>query len=272
MHQSQGSPRTQEVLDACLPLIRALAVGRYAITIGGSHGKGFADHLSDIDFKLFCDDTVGGAAFRETEAWHAFTQEVARWRAEGVEIDSCWVRTIAAIDAQIDTWLAGQIAPPPIVWTLWGYQLLTDIASQVIIEDPDGVAAGWHARLTPYPPALGQAIIAKHLSSLRYWRDDYHYRSKVARGDLVFLAGIASRLVHDMLQVLFALNQAYYVGDGNNLPRAEAFTIKPRGFADRVAGILYPTPGPGMLEAQHAAICALIDEVAELAAHAAPDS
>lgn len=178
------------------------------------------------------------------------------------------MRTIGEIDAQLDAWLSGQVVPQPMVWTLWGYHLLTDLANQAVIHDPDGIVAGWQARLTPYPRALQQAIIHKHMGSLDYWRSDYHYRSKVERDDAVFLAGMAARLVHDMMQVLFAVNRTYYVGDGDNLRYAAGFAIQPTNFAERVGAILYPPQTDDMFTAQYQAIIALIDDIAPLAAQA----
>ena len=59
-----------------------------------------------------------------------------------------------------------------------------------------------------------------------------------------FLASVSSRLVHDMMQVLFAINKTYYVGDGNNLHYVKQFAIQPGDFAARVRAVLY-TPQAG---------------------------
>ena len=271
MGQNRNVARIQSVIDECVPLLKQLATGRCAVTIGGSHGKGTFDTRSDVDFRVFCDEFAGGGKYRAMDAWQSFCRAVERWRSQGIDIDYCWVRRISDIDAQLDAWLSGRIAPVEMVWTLWGYHLLTDIANQMIIDDPAGVVAAWQARLTPYPQALQRAIIRKHMGSLNYWRSDYHYRNKVERGDVVFLAGIAARLVHDIMQVLFALNQTYYVGDGNNLHYVEQFPIQPRDFAARVTAILYPPHSANVLSEQYEAILKLIDDVAPLAAQADSD-
>lgn len=270
-NQNHTLSRVHTVVDECLPLLKTLAKGRYAVTLGGSRGKGTFDNRSDIDFRLFCDDVVGGPKYREMEVWKSFRQIVDRCRAQGINIDSCWVRKIGEIDAQLEAWLSGQIQPVEMVWTLWGYHLLTDIANQVVLDDPTGLIATWQARLKPYPQALQRAIIKKHMHSLTYWRPDYHYRNKVERGDKVFLAGLSARLVHDMMQVLFAINKTYYVGDGNNLHYVETFPIQPRAFAERVGDILYPPRTKDVLTAQYEAIVALIDDVALLAAQVGTD-
>ena len=107
---------------------------------------------------------------------------------------------------------------------------------------------------------------------MRYWRQDYHYRNKVERRDLVFLAGLTSRLVHDLIAILFALNETYYVGDGNNLGFIARFRHVPEGFAEAVGRILYPAPGADVFERQYADLARLIDAVVDLAERAAgPD-
>jgi hypothetical protein len=261
-------PQIQAVIDECLPKLRALGSGRCAVTIGGSHGKGTFDERSDLDFRVFCDEIVGAPRYRETEVWRAFARIVDHQRAQGINIDNCWVRTTGEIESELAAWLNGRALPVEMVWTLWGYHLLTDIANQMVIDDPSGIVAGWQARLTPYPRALQRAVMEKHMGSLNYWRSDFHYRNKVERRDQVFLAGISSRLVHDMTQVLFAINNTYYVGDGNNLHYVEQFAVQPKDFASRVRTILYPPQSGDALTAQYEMTMELIDELAPLAAEA----
>ena len=262
MRQNQIHPSVQAAIDECVQPLKALAKGRCALSIGGSHGKGIFDNRSDVDFRMFCDEIVGAPGFRETEEWKVFAQIVDRWRTQGVDIDNCWVRTVDQIETQLDDWLSGRVMPEERVWTLWGYHLLTDLANQMVIDDPSGLIAGWQARLTPYPLALQQVIIEKHMGSLNYWRSDYHYRNKLERGDVVFLAGISARLVHDIMQVLFAINETYYVGDGNNLHYVEQFAIQPIDFAERIRAILYPPQAENVLTVQYEEIMRLIDELA----------
>lgn len=254
----------QAVCAECVPLIRAMARGRYAISLGGSRGKKVADGRSDIDFRLFCDDTVGTPYTDSSPTWAPFVAAVERWRAQGVNIDYVWVRTVADIDAQIDAWLTGDMPRVDYVWTVWGYHVLTDVANQVIIEDADGLIARWHARLFPYPASLQAKLVAKHAESLRYWRDDYHYRHKVQRGDAVFLASITARLINDIIQLLCALNRVYYVGDGNNLVFAQKFVITPPLLTERVTQALYPAPGSDCYAQQYHGVCTLIDDVLAL--------
>ncbi len=257
-------PRIAKTIEEFLPIIRRLGIGRTAISIGGSHGKKTYDDASDVDFRLFCDEVAGGRGFTASDAWKELSGAVKKWEALGVRVDYCWVRTVAEIDRALDDWIEGKVDPIPKVWTLWGYYLPTDIKNQMVIEDPSDLIGAWQRRLTPYPAALKGALLKKHADSLRYWRGDYHYANKVARRDPVFLAGISSRLVHDILQILFALNETYYVGDGNNLKYVERFALQPKDSAGRVEKLLYPGQGEDRFEAQYEALGRLMDETIAL--------
>lgn len=251
----------QPVLDDLLPIIRSFAVGRHAVAISGSYGKGTPDSRADIDLRLYADELT--APFAEMGA--AIRPVKAAWGQKGVKIDDFWPRKIGDVEAALDNWLAGkpQVIHP--VWTVWGYQLLPDLYFQQALEDPYTIVAGWKTRLQVYPPPLQKALVDKHLGSLRYWRHDYHYANKAQRQDVVFLAGLSVKLVHDLIQILFALNETYYVGDGYNLAYLARLPHQPLDLANRLQAILYPPPSAAMFAEQRNELLALIDEVDQLA-------
>lgn len=244
-------------------LFRTWPGGRRAITIGGSTGKGLADTRSDLDFRIFHEEDLPWPD-RDPGLWKPLWPLIESWKSRGVTVDGVWPRRIADLDTQLQRWLDGHLDVAPKEWSVWGYHLPTDIFNQHIIEDESGIIARWRGWLTPYPPKLKAAILAKHGGSLRYWRNDYHYENKVARRDPVFLAGLSARLVHDVMQVLFALNETYFPGDGANLLYAEKFTVRPADLAPRVTAILYPAPGDDVFARQHNALLALIDDTLAL--------
>jgi hypothetical protein len=259
------SPVVFAVIDEFIPICQKLAEGRgkYAISVSGSLGKGTWDGQSDIDFRLFHEKDLPWLD-THPELWQDYNAAIQRWGAQGVRIDGVWCRKIDQIDAMLNRWLEGKVEPPDYLWTIWGYHLLTDLHNQFVIEDKYNVIADWKAKLRAYPPRLKQAILEKHLGSLRYWRQDYHYAHKVERQDIVFLAGLSAQLVHDIMQVLFALNEIYYAGDGNNLGFAARFAIKPVDFDRRIRAALYPLPGPDQFRMQRDVLFGLIDEVEAL--------
>lgn len=264
MPASTFPPAIQTIMDEFIPICRKIAGDQpYAISVGGSLGKGTWDHHSDVDFRLFTDQRVAWPN-ENPDLWADCYAGMARWKERGVNIDGIWSRSVAEIDADLARWFNGDYQPVDMVWTIWGYHILTDINNQFVIEDPYGIIAAWKSRLSVYPPALKRTILEKKLASLRYWRTDYHYAHKVERGDVVFLAGLTAKLVHEMIEILFALNETYYVGDGSNLTFVEKFKVAPENFSQRVRAVLYPQ-GQNALYAQCSGLAELVDEVITLA-------
>jgi hypothetical protein len=259
------SPQVQAVIAEFTPIIRSMAGDqRYAISVSGSLGKGTWDNRSDIDFRLYTDQAIPWA-HQDPALWADYNAATQRWKEQGVIVDDIWPRPIGEIDRLLDEWSEGKIQPWPVVWTIWGYHVLPDMYSQAIIEDPYGIITAWKQRLSVYPPKLKEAILKKYLGSLVYWRSDYHYSNKVRREDVVFLAGMSAKLVHEIFQVLFALNETYFMGDGSNLSFAKKFAIQPPDLEARVKKILYPGgPDTGSYTAQYEALASLIDDVVAL--------
>ncbi len=257
-------PQVRAAIADFIPICRQYASNqRYAISVGGSLGKGTWDAQSDVDFRLYTDIDIPTLEVNPV-LWKEYLAAIERWKARGVIIDGIWPRSIGEIDAGIDDWCSGNIRPEQMDWTIWGYYLLPDMYYQAIIEDPYHIISAWKERLRVYPPRLKQAGLDTYLATLHYWRNDHHYASKVERGDVVFTAGMSARLVHEVMQVLFALNETYYVGDGSNLEFARSFSLLPPDFPARVEAILYPLP-PNPAAQQYARLCSLIDDVFALA-------
>ena len=254
----------KELCNDFLPVFRKLCGTEvYSITLGGFHGKGIADEKSDFDFGIFYEKP----AEREVRrlAYKEISQLVSKWKLKNVMVDGPWARTYSEVDEQLELWLTGKGKPEPYEWTIWGYNILTDIYNVQIVEDPYGRVAEWKERLATYPEALKESIIKKHASSLKYWRNDYHYLNKVRRKDAVFLASLNARLIQDMVQVIYALNEFYYPGDGMNLKYSKQFACKPERFEERVVDILHTTGSDDAYDLQYRKMKDLIDDVLMLA-------
>lgn len=252
-----------ELCNDFLPAFRKLAGTEvYSITLAGSHGKGMADKNSDFDFCIYYENPAKMEDRRI--AYKEIDRLMKKWKEKGVVIDGIWPRTYEEVDKQLDMWSAGKGEPDHYVWTIWGYHILTSIYNQQILEDPYGKIVQWKERLSTYPKQLKESIIKKHLSSLEYWRNDYHYLSKVHRKDVVFLASLTARLVNDIMQVLYALNEVYYPGDGMNLKYTEQFACKPESLEERVTDIFRLTDADDAYEMQYKKMGELIDDVLAL--------
>ena len=152
---SVGIERVEVALFAqMVPALLGLSEGgRVAVSLGGSRAKNLGDSRSDYDFRVYA-DRFKGPELTRTQAWADFEAIWQAWEHKGFRIDGAWCRRIADIDRDLTTSLAGEGAAPDYDWTIWGYQLPTDIAHQTIVADPDGVLKGWKARLEVYPELL----------------------------------------------------------------------------------------------------------------------
>ncbi len=254
-----------ELIAAMTPLIADLAEdGSGAVALAGSRGKGRSDRQSDYDFRVYAH------AYRQdlkrTAQWNRFEAAMTEWQGEGVRMDGVWMRSYSGVERDLEAWLGGTAIPKSFEWTIWGYHLPTDLASQQIVNDPEGKLAGWRTRLTTYPEPLRDAVLNQYREILQYWAADYHYESKVARRDLVFLVGIAGKLSNAILQVVFALNRAYYPGDGWNLPMAADLPLLPPDFLSRMTAILEPGRDPDAFHRQRNELIAMIADLEVLIA------
>ncbi len=262
MSLQQLPEQVRAVAEDLLPWLQRMVEGRHAVALGGSLGKKAADARSDLDFRLFYDRLEPDEPRLEA-CRGELKARIEAWVGRGVKVDGYWPRRIADIEAALEGQLAGQ-PPEPMVWSVWGYHLLTDLSNLLVVSDPWGVVRAWSERLAVFQPALRAALIDRHGKTLRYWRGDYHYASKAERGDPVFCHGLATTLIHAVFQVLFALNEVYYVGDGRNLECASAFSILPRDFEARVRAALSAADSAAALRRQRETLIGLIDDVLAL--------
>lgn len=253
-----------ELIAAMTPLIADLAEdGRGAVALAGSRGKGWADAQSDYDFRVYA-ESYRGPDIRHTEQWQRFEAARQYWEARGARLDGVWMRSCAGVHRDLAAWFDGALVPKEFDWTIWGYQLPTDLLNQQIVHDPDGVLAGWKAQLAVYPEPLRVAVLRRYRGILSYWAADYHYASKVARRDLMFLVGLAGKLANALLQVVFALNRVYFPGDGWNLPMAAELPLLPSNFVSRMEAILEPGRDPDAWKRQRADIIAMATDLETL--------
>ena len=263
-----GADRVDEadLIATMTPLIADLAEnGNGAVALAGSRGKGWSDDQSDYDFRVYA-DAYRGPDIKQTEQWSRFEAAMHQWEARGFRMDGVWMRSYAGVNRDLDAWLAGTATPKTFEWTIWGYHLPTDLASQQIVSDPRGALSGWKQQLAVYPEALRVSVLQQYREVLQYWANDYHYESKVARRDLVFLVGLAGKLANAILQVVFALNRAYYPGDGWNLPVAANLEKLPPDFLSRMTSILGPGCDPDAFGRQRTELIAMIADLEVLIA------
>ena len=276
----------QRIVSDLLPLVREFSRGDYAIALGGSYAKGTADHEADVDLYLFAHAVlpkqertrIASAFSSEMEgivSWgdnRPFRDAGTDFRFHGHNVE-CWLRNIGHIEQRIAECREGVVRREFVTWTTTGFYshcCLSDLTVMVPLDDPLDIIARWKSQVATYPPKLRQAIVNQHLAAAEFWPENFHYLSAIERQDVIYATGIVQQVVHNLVQVLFALNEVYFPGDKQldvalaHLPR------QPTKLCERIRTLLWPgTPATvQVLSEQRASLRSLLADVRDMAAEA----
>ena len=217
----------QSLADA----LKTTVNGRYALAIAGSHAKGMADAGSDIDFFLFCEEPklleerrriIGGIADPDGGGWISPNFHDGAWggsmdfRYHGIPVETT-VKLLPEFEKVVADSLEGQFTVEPALWTSNGYYsyiCLSELDFIKPLDDPFGILADYKKRIAVYPFKLKRSIVREFLGRAGTWLGgNFHYVSAVRRQDVLFTVPIVSMTLQNMVQVMFALNEAYFTGD-----------------------------------------------------------
>jgi hypothetical protein len=271
------------VVDALLPLLRQFVRGDYGIALGGAHAKGAADPQSDLDLYLFARQILPEAERKRLcQQFPARLESVTCWGADdpfvqagtdfylnGLKVE-CWLRNIDYISSIIEECQAGVVKRELVTWTVTGFYnhcALSDLHHMIPVDDPAGILEGWQAAVRVYPAPLRKSILNTHMQAARFWRGNFHYHSAVQRGDVIYVMSIVHQVIHNLIQVLFALNRAYFPGDKKLHAALERLEKQPANFSARIERLMLPGAGtPDTLTRQRDELYAVLDEVEALLA------
>ena len=272
----------QPQLEALLPSVRRFAVGDYGIALGGAHAKQMADEESDLDVYIFARTVLSPAErgqliarispeITDVVCWgdgEPFVQAGTDFLYGNRKVE-CWLRNSDCIDRTIQECQQGLVKRDLVTWTTTGFYnhcCLSDLNVMVAIDDPVGMLAAWKKAIGEYPPRLREAILHQHLQAAQFWPGNFHYRSAVERRDTIYTSGIVQQVVHNLIQVLFALNRTYFPGDKKLEASLKHLARQPDGLAGRVHDLLFP-PRPVSVEVlrdQREALRSLLGDVEAL--------
>ena len=271
------------ILDALLPLLRTFCGGEYGIALGGAHAKGVDDAESDLDLYVFARDFLPTEDRERLCAQFGTITGVTSWGDaetllqagtdfyfKGIKIE-VWFRHIDHISGIISECQQGIVKHDLVTWAVMGFYnhcTLSDLYSMRPLDDPFDVLAQWQETVCDYPPKLRRAIIDRHLRAAQFWPDNFHYKSAVERVDKIYIAGIVQQVIHNLIQVIFALNKTYFPGEKKLNITLDCLPIKPKRFTERIHELLYPGKDVGQEEfsKQRQGLLALMAEVEALAA------
>jgi predicted nucleotidyltransferase len=270
---------TQAVVDDLLPVVRRFATSDYGIALGGAHAKGTADPESDLDLYVFSDTILStdkrvrlltdfGPPVGGIVSWgddSPFVQAGTDFLHHELHVE-CWMRSRQHIDSSIAECNAGTVRRDMVSWTTTGFYnhcALSDLQAMIPLEDPVGMLASWRQQIQVYPPRLRRAIIQQHVQAAAFWPANFHYSSAVERTDVIYTTGIVQQVLHNMVQVLFALNEVYFPGDKKVALALGALRSIPDGFVERMLDLLAPGQSlhVDVLRAQQQALQVLLAEI-----------
>lgn len=107
------------------------------------------------------------------------------------------------------------------------------------INVPQSIFAKFKNDIKVYPKALKKSLIGEHLWSVEF---SYLNAQKLAARECIYgTVGCMTRIVSELTQVLFALNEVYFASEKEALKVIESFSLKPKEYAIQINDILsYP--------------------------------
>src|SRR5947208_12883732 len=105
-----------------------------------------------------------------------------------------------------------------------------------ILYDPEGAIQNLKSKITRYPEVLKNNIINGFL-----WHAEFSLevaKKSAKRDEVYFVAGCLTRIASNLVQVLYTLNEKYFINDKRLYEDVEQFSTKPQNFAERLDRIL----------------------------------
>src|SRR5260370_41924843 len=268
----------QQTVDRLKPV-----PGLRAIVLGGSYASGSQRPDSDIDIGLYYDETwpldihqirsiasllndIPNPTVTDLGGWGTWVNGGAWLTIGGQRVDLLY-RNIDFVSSTIDDCNAGQVRSDYWQQPAYGFHSFmycTEIAICRPLYDPDHVIERLKAKVAHYSPHLKQAIIKNFLWNARFTLDN---PSKPAsRGEVYLVTGCLARAIHCLVQVLYAINETYYLSEKKLAADLCSFSLQPANFLERISTLLGTTgTTSAQLQASLAQTEALYNELATLA-------
>lgn len=230
--------------------------GVAAVVLGGSWARGTADTNSDIDLGIYyepdqppalddlrelaarLDDGRSGEVVTDFGAWGPWINGGGWLTIEGQRVD--WLyRDLGQVRQAIDQCRAGQ----PAIYYQAGHPhgfhtpiYMGEVHLCQPLFDPRGVVADLKALTTPYPHALKKALIDRFL-----WEAGFAVETSykpASRGEAFYVSGALFRCAACLVQVLYALNERYWINEKGSVKAAGSFPLTPPDFEASITHVL----------------------------------
>lgn len=229
--------------------------GVEAVALGGSYARGTQRKGSDLDVGLYYAETAPYeiTAIRETAiaisagsaptvtdfyGWGPWVNGGAWIETRVGKVDFLY-RNLDQVERTIREAHQGIIHHDYDQQPTFGFYSVIYLAETQVclpLYDPCGQIAYLKSLVAAYPPALKQKIISDWL-----WSGEFsllYAWDFAAAGDIYNTTGCLGRIASALTQVLFALNETYFMSDKKIMQQVAGFQILPEGYVGRLQALL----------------------------------
>jgi predicted nucleotidyltransferase len=230
--------------------------GVVAVALGGSWARREAHPDSDIDLGIYyrpgnppsveglrllaeeLDDRHPPDAATDLGEWGPWINGGAWLVVEGQRMD--WLyRDLDRVEVEFAECLSGRPTchyQPGHPHGFHNHIYLGEVHHCRPLYDPDGELAALKAQTAEYPQLLKSVLVEKYLWEAQFALETS--RKSAGRGDVFYVSGCSFRCVACLVQVLFALNERYFVNEKGSVDVVRTLPLKPPGFQEIVEGVL----------------------------------
>jgi predicted nucleotidyltransferase len=230
-------------------------VGMSAIVLGGSYANGTHHETSDLDIGLYYSEAgpfaisdirsvVEDVSVNETATVTEF-YEWGPWVNGGAWIPTSQgkvdflYRNVEQIQRTITEAQQGISQHDFDQQPTYGFYSVIYLAETQIcipLYDPELLITKLKRQVDAYPPKLKQKVITDSL-----WAAEFtllHARGFASQGDIYNTVGCLTRVVSNITQALFALNERYFIRDKRVMETIARFPVLPSGYIPQINRIL----------------------------------
>ena len=241
----------QTLVDSLVGRIKAVK-GVEAIVLGGSRARGTHTPKSDIDLCIYYhpdhsldlnaldrlaadfDDRHRSGLLTPIGGWGPWINGGAWLTVHSQPVDFLY-RDLNRVGETIEACLAGRVDmayqpghPHGFISSIY----LAEVALCLPLWEATGRVSALKLQARPYPRALQNALVQKFT-----WEIDFSLeiaRKSIERSDVAYAAGCCFRCVACILQVLFAINEQYWLNEKGAVALANTFSIRPPLLRSRI--------------------------------------
>ena len=229
--------------------------GMAAIVLGGSYANGTQTEASDMDIGLYYHEAspFDIAAIRQVAqgvsvqgvpavtafyGWGPWVNGGAWIHTAQGKVDFVYrnLEQVRRTLAEAQQGIAHHDYDQQPAYGFYSVIYLAETHICIPLYDPDGLLADLKRQVATYPPALKTRIIADALWSAEFTL--IHARTFAARGDIYNTVGCLTRVVANLTQALFALNERYFIRDKGVMAVLATFPLLPAGYVAELNRIL----------------------------------